>query len=70
MKEIDDCFNICQEKGLPARLVINAYLNAKYDGGEKKPDEINGAMIIEAFHDLVNKYNKYIKRINKFGDYI
>ncbi len=69
MKEINDCFNICQKKGLRTILVINAYLNAKYEGGEKKPDEINGAMIIEAFHDLVNKY---IERVNKFRvrDYI
>ena len=69
MKEIDDCFNICQKKGLPARLVISAYLNAKYKGGEKKPDEIDGAMIMEAFHDLANKY---IEMVNKFRveDYI
>jgi len=69
MKEIDDCFNICQKKGLPARLVISAYLNAKYKGGEKKPGEIDGAMIEKEFYDLVNKY---IEMVNKFrvSDYI
>lgn len=67
MKEISDCFNICQEKGLSTSLVVNAYLKVKYEGGEKKPDEIDGARIMEVFHDSVNKY---IERINKFRYYV